>query len=69
LSISIDASQLKCLLQRAKRRGGHLSAVIAEAIRLVRQREARERLLQRFRAEDGRVPPKEARNIIAEWLS
>ena len=66
VSISVDADDLKWLRRRAKRRGGNLSAVFAEATRLLRQREARERLLERF-AEDAEVSPREADAIRAEW--
>ena len=54
MSISVDPNDLKWLRRRAKLRGGNLSAVIAEATRLLRQREARERLLDRF-GEDATV--------------
>jgi hypothetical protein len=66
VSISVDPSDLKWLRRRAKLRGGNLSAVIAEATRLLRQREARERLLDRF-GEDAAVSSKEADTIRAEW--
>lgn len=66
VSISVDADELRWLRRRAKRRGGNLSAVIAEATRLLRQREARERLLERF-GEDASVSPQEADAIRAEW--
>ncbi len=66
VSISVDAEDLKWLRRRAKRRGGNLSAVIAEGTRLLRQREARERLLERF-GEDANVSPQEAEAIRAEW--
>jgi hypothetical protein len=66
VSISVEANDLKWLRRRAKRRGGNLSAVFAEATRLLRQREARERLLERF-GEDGNVSSQEADVIRAEW--
>jgi hypothetical protein len=66
VSISVDANDLKWLRHRAKRRGGNLSAVFAEATRLLRQREARERLLERF-GEDAKVSSEEADAIRAEW--
>ena len=66
VSISVEASELKWLRRRAKLRGGNLSAVFAEATRLLRQREARERLLERFGA-DASVSPGEADAIRAEW--
>jgi hypothetical protein len=66
VSISVDASDLKWLRQRARRRGGNLSAVFAEATRLLRQREARERLLERF-GKDAEVPPTEADAIRRQW--
>jgi hypothetical protein len=66
VSISVEANDLKWLRSRAKRRGGNLSAVFAEATRLLRQREARERLLRRF-GEDAEIPRQEAEAIRAEW--
>jgi hypothetical protein len=66
VSISVDANDLKWLRRRAKQRGGNLSAVFAEATRLLRQREARERLLERF-GEDAAVSSQEADAIRAEW--
>jgi hypothetical protein len=66
VSISVEANDLKWLRRRAKLRGGNLSAVIAEATRLLRQREARERLLDRF-GEDAAVSSEEADKIRAEW--
>jgi hypothetical protein len=66
ISISVEANDLKWLRRRAKQRGGNLSAVFAEATRLLQQREARERLLERF-GEDANVSPKEADAIRAEW--
>ena len=66
MSISVEAKDLKWLRQRARRRGGNLSAVFAEATRLLRQREARERLLERF-GEDATVSADEAEAIRAEW--
>ena len=67
ISISVASDELKWLRQRAKRRGGNLSAVIAEATRLLRQREARERLLERF-GKSAEVTDAEAAAIRAEWL-
>ena len=66
VSISVDAADLKWLRHRAKRRGGNLSAVFAEATRLLRQREARERLLERF-GRDADVTPEDAAAIRAQW--
>lgn len=66
ISISVDGDDLKWLRRRAKREGGNLSAVIAEATRLLRQREARERLLARFGA-DAKLSPEEAQAIRSEW--
>jgi hypothetical protein len=66
VSISVDAADLKWLRHRARRRGGNLSAVFAEATRLLRQREARERLLERF-GEDAEVSDREAAAIRREW--
>ncbi len=66
ISISVGKDDLKWLRRRAKRSGGNLSAVIAEATRLLRQREARERLLARF-GQDAKVSEAEAAAIRAEW--
>jgi hypothetical protein len=66
VSISVDAKDLKWLRRRAKQRGGNLSAVFAEATRLLRQREARERLLEKF-GDDASVSPEEAETLRAEW--
>jgi hypothetical protein len=67
ISISVGKDDLKWLRGRAKRSGGNLSAVIAEATRLLRQREARERLLARF-GPDAKVSQAEADAIRSEWL-
>jgi hypothetical protein len=66
VSISVDANDLKWLRRRARQQGGNLSAVIAEATRLLRQREAREQLLGRF-GEDADVSAEEAEEIRREW--
>jgi hypothetical protein len=63
VSVSVNADDLKWLRRRAKRRGSNLSAVFAEATALLRQREARERLLERS------VSSHEADAIRAEWWS
>ncbi|MGH7271881.1 MAG: hypothetical protein ACREJ3_15735 [Polyangiaceae bacterium] len=67
VSISVAAKDLRWLRRRAKSHGGNLSAVFAEATRLLHQREARERLLKRFGA-DANVQADEAAAIRAEWL-
>lgn len=66
VSISVDAADLQWLRRRAKRLGGNLSAVFAEATRLLRQREARERLLERF-GRDADVTEAEATEIRRQW--
>jgi hypothetical protein len=66
VSISVEANDLKWLRRRAKQRGGNLSAVFAEATRLLRQREARDRLLEKF-GDDANVSAAEADAIRAEW--
>jgi hypothetical protein len=66
VSISVEAGDLKWLRRRARQRGGNLSAVFAEATRLLRQREARERVLERF-GDDANVSSDEADAIRAEW--
>jgi hypothetical protein len=66
VSISADAKELKWLRLRAKRVGGDLSAVFAEATRLLRQRDARKRVLLRF-GKDAGVSAAEAEAIRREW--
>lgn len=66
ISISVDAEELKWLRQRARRRGGNLSAVIAEATRLLKQREARDRMLE-WIGKDGQTTENEAAAIRATW--
>ena len=68
VTISVDANDLKWLRRRAKLHGVDLSAVFAEATRLLRHREARERLLDRF-GEDANVSSQEADAIRGEWRS
>jgi hypothetical protein len=66
VSISVDANDLKWLRRRARQRGETLSALFAEATRMLRHQEARDRLLDRF-GEDANVSPEEADAIRAEW--
>lgn len=66
VSVSLAADDLKWLRQRARRQGGNLSAVLADATRLLRQREAQERLLARF-GKDADVPDEVADEIRREW--
>jgi hypothetical protein len=66
VSISVASDDLKWLRKRAKQAGGNLSAVVAEATRLLRQREARERLLGHF-GDDAIVTPEQADEIRAKW--
>ncbi len=68
VSVSIDADDLKWIKKRARGRGGNVSAVVAEGTRLLRQREAQERLLARF-GKDGEVSADEAEQIRREWLA
>ena len=64
ISISIDSEDLKRLRRRARKKGGNLSAVFAEAARLLLQREAQERLLKTL---GGEITDAEADEIRAEW--
>ena len=64
ISISIDSDKLKKLRQRARRKGGNLSAVFAEATELLLQREAQERLLKKL---GGDISEEEAAEVRAEW--
>lgn len=66
ISISLSAEDLRFLKQRAKQTGASVSGVVAEATRLLRQREARERVLRRF-GKDALVAPRVAERIRAEW--
>jgi hypothetical protein len=66
VSISVATRDLAWLRRRAKTRGGNLSAVFAEATLLLRQREARERLLDRF-GKDAVVTEAEAEALRREW--
>lgn len=67
VSISVDSADLAWLRRRAKRVGGNLSAVFSEATKLLRQREARERLLARF-GKEAQVSDEQAAAIRLEWL-
>jgi hypothetical protein len=66
VSISVSADDLKWLRRRAKRHRGNLSAVFAEATRLLRQRDAQERLLEAFGTE-SEPSAEETEAIRAEW--
>lgn len=66
VSISVDASDLKWMRQRARRRGGSLSSVFSEAARLLRQREARDTLVREL-GEASQLTPADRDEIDAEW--
>jgi len=46
VSVSIDAQELRWIQQQARRQKASVSALFAEGARLLRQREARKRLLE-----------------------
>lgn len=66
VSISLPAEDLVWLRARAKRHGGNLSAELAEATRLLRQREARADLLALL-GEAAEMTPEEADALRREW--
>ena len=66
VSISLQADDLAWLRARAKRKGGNLSAELAEATRLLRQSEARHGLLQLL-GDAADMTPEEADAIRREW--
>lgn len=66
VSISLQADDLAWLRARAKRKGGNLSAELAEATRLLRQQEAGVRLVAMF-GDDAKMTPEEAEAIRREW--
>ncbi len=66
VSISLQADDLAWLRARAKRKGGNLSAELAEATRLLRQSEARHGLLELL-GDAATMTPEEADAIRREW--
>lgn len=66
VSVSIAAEDLRWLKRRARQEKASLSAVLAEGTRLLRQREAQERLLQGF-GRDAELSEAEAEEIRALW--
>lgn len=66
ISVSVAADDLRWLRRRARQEKASLSAVIAEATRLLRQREAQERLVESF-GRDGVVSDEAADRIRALW--
>ena len=66
VSISLDASTLKWMRSHARRRGESLSAAFAEAARLLRQQEAREKLLA-YLGDAADTTPEQTAAIRAEW--
>lgn len=66
ISISVRMDDLRWLRRRARREKESLSAVIAEATRLLRQREAQERLVASF-GRDANVSEALAEELRALW--
>lgn len=66
ISVSVTADDLRWLRRRARKEKRSLSAIIAEATRLLRQREAQEKLIESF-GTDANVTEAEAENIRALW--
>jgi Arc/MetJ-type ribon-helix-helix transcriptional regulator len=67
VSISLDGEALKWLRRRARRTGTSVSAVVAEAARMLQQSEARDALVKRFEREDGPFDEAELEAIREEW--
>jgi hypothetical protein len=67
ISISLDRSDLSIVRKRATRlHGGNLSAVIAEGVRLVREEEGREALVE-WLGDAAAATPAERESIRADW--
>jgi hypothetical protein len=66
VSVSIQSEDLAWLRRRAKSYGGNLSAVLAEATRLLRQRESRETLVAML-GESAQMTAEEAEALRREW--
>jgi hypothetical protein len=66
VSVSIQSEDLAWLRRRAKAYGGNLSAVLAEATRLLRQRESREALVAML-GDAAEMSTEEAEAIRREW--
>jgi hypothetical protein len=66
ISVSLSTDDLRWLRRRARQEKESLSAVIAEATRLLRQREAQDRLLASF-GDDAIVSDAQAAEIRALW--
>jgi hypothetical protein len=67
ISISVDHDDLAILRKRAKRlHGGNLSAVIADAARLIEEEEGRQALLD-WLGDAARLTDEDRARIDAEW--
>ena len=66
ISVTIDTEALEWMRARARRDRSSLSAVMTEAARLLRQNEARQRVLLRL-GKAATHSPQKARSIRAEW--
>jgi hypothetical protein len=66
VSVTIDHEALAWMRKRARKDKSSLSAVFTEAARLLRQNEARGRVLDYLGA-SARLTPKQAKELGAEW--
>jgi hypothetical protein len=67
ISVSVDRRDLAVLRRRARRLyGGNLSAVVAEAVRRIREEEGREALVSWLDAA-GEASPEARDRLRAEW--
>jgi hypothetical protein len=65
VSVSIDSSAIAWARRIAGATGGSLSSVVGEALKRMRQREARMRVLAELGAED--ISEDEVQALYAEW--
>lgn len=67
ISVSLDRSDLAIVKKRARRlHDGNISAVIAEGVRLVREEEGREALVE-WLGDAAAATPAQRESIRAEW--
>ena len=66
ISVSVTADDLRWLRRRAREQHETVSSVLAEATRLLRQREAQDRLINSF-GKDADVPDEVAAEIRSIW--
>jgi hypothetical protein len=69
VSISLTSRDLAVLRRRARtRHGNNLSAVVSDAVRLIREEEGREALVA-WLGDAARTTAAEREAIVAEWLA